>query len=79
MLKVWKKSWDVKDNVAYVLQFFSLISDDLGGVNNTIYFYPDCRHFLGQKGYQKLRPPYPPEIEHHLCTFPKYNPGRLEK
>ena len=24
--------WDVKNGFAYVLQFFSLISDDLGGV-----------------------------------------------
>ena len=25
--------WDVKNDFAYVLQFFSLISDGLGGVN----------------------------------------------
>ena len=26
--------WDVKNGFAYVLQFFPLISDDLGGVRN---------------------------------------------
>ena len=28
--------WDVKNDFAYVLQFFSLISDDLGGVLSTM-------------------------------------------
>jgi hypothetical protein len=27
--------WDVKNGFAYVLQFFSLISDSLGGVKST--------------------------------------------
>ena len=30
--------WYVKNGFAYVLKFFSLISDGLGGVSNILYF-----------------------------------------
>jgi hypothetical protein len=29
--------WDVKNGIAYVLQFFSLISDGQGGVQNDLF------------------------------------------
>ena len=34
--------WDVKNDFAYVLQFFSLISDSLGGVIDFAPFLPLC-------------------------------------
>ena len=35
--------WDVKKDFAYVLQFFSLISDSLGSVNRLVLFWGQKR------------------------------------
>ena len=40
--------WDVKNDFAYVLQFFSLISDGLDGVSRTWYLPKAINGFDGQ-------------------------------
>ena len=46
--------WDVKNDFAYVLQFFSLISDDLGGVTEYEFHIKNEFPYFDQQSEKKL-------------------------
>ena len=61
--------WDVKNDFAYVFQFFSLISDGLGGVLTFgifLKFYKDC---VSLCSIIRVKSPPPVEIGKIECSF----------
>ena len=70
--------WDVKNGFAYVLQFFSLISDGLGGVSSkcslgcvqrlNIYVKPTRQIYSWQKSLWQTRLKNEKYLENEDCT-----------
>ena len=75
--------WDVKNGFGYVLQFFSLISDGLGGVgaSNENYLFSQFGASEPTEGFtQSLVSQEPPprqtqnkKVKHNFCVFCKKN------